>query len=1062
MHLNFNESHVEAAALQWLADLGYKIVHGPDIAPGEPSAERSTFEEVLLTGRVREALMRINPHLPQSARDEALRRVQLAATDAPGLIERNRRFHALLTDGVEVELAGNDGQSTYDRAWLIDFAPESNRNEFWAVNQFTVIENKINRRPDIVIFVNGIPVGMIELKNAVDEKTTIKSAFQQLQTYKKDLGALLTYNELLVISDGLEARLGTLSSDFERFQPWRTIDGLAIAAPGSLELQTLLLGVFDKQRLLDLIRNFVVFESDDKGGYIKKVAAYHQFHAVNKAVVCTIEAAGEGGDQRAGVVWHTQGSGKSLSMVFYAGKIVQSADMRNPTVVVLTDRNDLDEQLFGTFAACSGLLRQSPQQASSRDNLRELLRVASGGIVFTTLQKFMPDGPGERYPMLSDRRNIVVVADEAHRSQYNLEAHALKSGDLSYGFAQHVRDALPYASFIGFTGTPIESSDRSTRKVFGNYIDTYDISRAVEDGATVPLYYEARLAKLALNESEKTHIDEDFEEITEAVEDEMRRKLSSKWARTEALVGAPHRLELVARDIVEHFEQRREAMDGKGMIVCMSRRICVELYGEIIKLRPEWHSEDDDKGALKVIMTGSAADGDQWQQHIRNKQRRTKLAERYKDPETSLKLVIVRDMWLTGFDAPCMHTMYIDKPMCGHGLMQAIARVNRVFKDKPGGLIVDYLGIADRLKQALADYTEGDREEVAIPIDRAIKAMQERYEVVRGILHGFDYYTVWHEGSAAQRLALIPAAMQWVFALDPAYSPASEDDRFDLPRAERKPNTGQDRFLAAVQSLSKAFVLAMPEEAALAIREDIAFFHAVRAALIKTTVTGTGGGNSDDLDTAVRQIVSKAVSSTEIIDIFRAAGLKSPDISVLSGEFLAEVQQMPQKNLALEFLRKLLNDEIKSQAKSNVVQAKLFSERLEEAIRKYQNRAIDAAEIVTELIDMAKEINAARARNEELGLKPDEVAFYDALGANDSAVQAMGDDNLRTITHELVTCIRNNATVDWSVRESVRANIRRLVRRILKHYGYPPDKADWAVKNILDQAEVFTHQLVMR
>ncbi len=1053
-----NESHVEAAALEWLGNLGYRIVHGPDIAPEEPNAERSTFEEVLLTGRVRDALARLNPRLPPAAREEALRRVQAAAHDAPSLIERSRRFHALLIDGIDIELPGANGQSTYEKAWLIDFSPNSPLNEFWAVNQFTVIENKTNRRPDIVVFINGLPLAVIELKNAVDEKTTVKSAFQQLQTYKKDLGALLTYNDLLVVSDGLEARLGTLSSDFERFQPWRTIDGRTIAPLATLELQTLLRGIFEPDRLLELIRNFIVFESDDKSGYIKKVAAYHQFHAVNKAVECTIEAASEGGDRRVGVIWHTQGSGKSLSMVFYTGKIVRSPEMKNPTIVVLTDRNDLDDQLFGTFAACSGVLRQTPQQAASRDNLRGLLRVASGGIVFTTLQKFMPDGPGDRYPMLSDRRNIIVVADEAHRSQYNLEARALGSGVLSYGFAQHVRDALPYASFIGFTGTPIESSDRSTRKVFGDYIDTYDIRRAVEDGATVPLYYEARLAKLALNESEKPHIDEDFDDITEAVEDEMRRKLSSKWARTEALVGAPHRIELVARDIVEHFEQRREAMEGKGMIVCMSRRICVELYDEIVKLRPEWHGENDDEGTLKVIMTGSAADGAQWQQHIRNKQRRSDLAERYKDPETTLKLVIVRDMWLTGFDAPCMHTMYIDKPMCGHGLMQAIARVNRVFKDKPGGLIVDYLGIADRLRQALADYTEGDREEVAIPIDRAIKAMQERYEVVQRIFHGFDY-SAWHDGTAGQRLALIPAAMQWILALDPHYAPADESQNAE---SKQEPNTGKDRYLAAVQSLSKAFVLAMPEEAALAIREEIAFFHAIRAALIKTTVPGSGGANSDDLDTAVRQIVSKAVSSTEIIDIFRAAGLKSPDISVLSGEFLAEVQQMPQKNLALEFLRKLLNDEIKSQAKSNVVQSKLFSERLEEAIRKYQNRAIDAAEIVTELIEMAKEINVARARNEELGLRPEELAFYDALGANDSAVQAMGDENLRTITRELVLCIRNNATVDWSVRESVRANIRRLVRRILRHYGYPPDKADWAVKNILDQAEVFTHQLVMR
>jgi type I restriction enzyme, R subunit len=1049
------ESHVEEAALEWLAQLGCEIAYGPHIAPGEPAAERGDFGEVVLASKLRAAVDRINHHIPREAQEEAVRKVLAASHDAPGLTERNRRFHQMLLDGIDVEVRGADGQARFEKVRLVDNLM-MDRNEFLAVNQFNVVENNINRRPDIVVFVNGIPLGVIELKNAADENATTKSAFKQFETYKAEIGSLMTYSEVLVISDGLQARAGTLSSDFERFQPWRTVYGDVIAPLGELELKTLILGIFEKHRFLDLVNHFVVFESDGHGSHVKKMAAYHQFHAVNKAVQSTVEAASERGDRRAGVIWHTQGSGKSLSMVFYTGKIVRSPAMANPTIVVITDRNDLDDQLFGTFASCRDVFRQTPVQALGRDHLREQLRVASGGVVFTTLQKFMPDGPGSRYPMLSDRRNIVVIADEAHRSQYNFKARTITTGaglDMTYGFAQHVRDALPYASFIGFTGTPIEKADRSTRKVFGDYIDVYDIQRSVEDGATVPLYYEARLARLELDENERPHIDEDFEDVTEDVEEDVRRQVASKWARTEALVGATHRIALVAADIVDHFEKRRDAMDGKGMIVCMSRRIAVELYDAIVKLRPAWQSNQDDHGFVKVVMTGSAADGDKWQKHIRTKERRGNLAEAFKKPDTEFKLAIVRDMWLTGFDAPSAHTMYVDKPMCGHGLMQAIARVNRVFKDKPGGLIVDYLGIADRLKQALNDYTEGDREEVAIPIEKAVAAMQERYEVVCAMFHGFDY-SVWSTGTAAQRLALLPQAMQHILGLDANYVPAENPD----DQTSTSTNEGSSRFLSAVISLTRAFALSMPEQAALDIREDIAFFHAVRSGLVKTTVTG--GKSTDDIDTAVRQIVSKAVASTEIIDIFRAAGLKTPDISILSAEFLSEMQGMPQKNLAFEFLRKLLNDEIKKQAKTNVIQSKLFSEKLEEAILRYQNRAIDAAQIVTELIDMAKEINAARARNEELGLTPEELAFYDALGTNDSAVQALGDENLRIITRALVECVHENAGIDWTERETVRANMRRMVKRILRKYGYPPDKADWAVKNIIEQAEALTAQVV--
>jgi type I restriction enzyme R subunit len=1013
----FTESTVEEAALELLSALGYTVIHGPDIAPGELLAERAEYSEVLLLERLRRALARINPQVPADAIADAVRKLSSVAT--PNLEESNRSFHQFLTDGINVEYR-DKGRLVHDLVLLFDFA-EADNNDWAAVNQFTIVEDRANRRPDIVIFLNGIPLALFELKNLADEHAGIRDAFHQFQTYKRDIPALFPYNELLVISDGIEARLGTLTSGWERFMPWRTIAGDQIAPKGSLELEVLIRGIFEKRRFLDLIRHFIVFEST-KSGLTKKIAGYHQFHAVNKAVECTLDAASAKGDRRVGVVWHTQGSGKSLTMVFYAGKIVQHPGMSNPTLVLLTDRNDLDDQLFGTFSACKELLRQTPEHAASRDHLQNLLQVSSGGVIFTTIQKFLPENKGSRYPILSDRRNIVVIADEAHRSQY----------DFIDGFARHMRDALPNASFIGFTATPLEVGDRSTPAIFGDYIDVYDIQRAVEDGNTVRIFYEGRLAKIALKDEERPKIDPDFEEVTEEEDVSTKEKLKSKWARMEAMVGTPKRLALIAKDIVDHFEKRLEAMEGKGMIVCMSRRICVELYKEIAKLRPQWHEDDDEKGGLKVVMTGSAADVLDFQPHIRNKQRRERIAERFKDENDPLKLVLVRDMWLTGFDVPCLHTMYADKPMQRHGLMQAIARVNRVFKDKPGGLVVDYLGLADQLKKALTDYTEsGGKGKPVFDQEEAVAKMLEYYEICAGLFHGFDY-SRFKTGKPRERLAVIPPAIEHVLQQDK--------------------DNGKERLLKTVTQLSRAFALSVPHERAIAIRDDVGFFQTVRAALAKTTTTG--GRDEEELNAAVRQIVSRAVASDRVIDIFSAAGLKSPEISILSDEFLAEVKDLPQKNLAFEALKKLLNDEIKVRARKNLVQSRLFSQMLEECIRKYQNRAIETAQILQELIDLAKRMREADKRGEKLGFTTEELAFYDALEVNDSAVKVLGDETLKTIARELVDTVHKNTSIDWTVKESVKAKLRAMVKRILRKHGYPPDKQEQATQTVLQQAEL--------
>ncbi|MDX1414283.1 MAG: type I restriction endonuclease subunit R [Candidatus Promineifilaceae bacterium] len=1044
-----NEETVELAALEWLGAMGYESCYGPDIGPGEAAAERESYDEVLLHGRLRRSLERINPHIPPAARaavfDEVLRKLQ--RRQSANLAHNNQAVHTLLTEGVDVAYR-RQGALKYDKVWPLDFARWSN-NEWLAVNQFTVTDvnpnshARTNRRPDIVLFVNGLPLAVIELKNLADEEATLEKAYNQLQTYKADSPTRLAYNEALVISDGREARLGTLTAGREWFKQWRAWEDGTLAEAGRSELEVLLKGAFAPYRFLDLLRHFTVFQADG-ARLAKKTAAYHQYFAVNRAVDATVEAAGPGGDRKVGVVWHTQGSGKSLSMLFYAGKVIQQPAMANPTLIVLTDRNDLDEQLFGTFAAGQDLLRQEPVQAQSREHLQRLLQVASGGVIFTTIQKFRPEGRDSEYPLLSERENIVFIADEAHRSQYGFDARLVKKEDeayLAYGFAKYVRDALPHASFIGFTGTPIESDDISTQKVFGHYIDVYDIHRAVEDKATVPIYYEARLAKLKLREEMKPRLDPEFEAITEGEEEAARERKRSKWSALEAVVGTEERLALIAADILAHFQQRQEIMAGKGMIVAMSRRIAVDLYDQIIKLRPWWHSERDDEGAIKVIMTGSAADPEHYQPHVRNKARRKALSERFKEPDDPLRLVIVRDMWLTGFDAPPLHTMYIDKPMRGHTLMQAIARVNRVYKDKPGGLIVDYLGIAPDLKEAMARYTlrdeagvyaAFDEEDPISPITLAVNVMITKYEVVCNFFRGrpsFDY-SPFFSGSPAQRLAVIPAAMEHILA-------------------QRE---GKKRYMDAVTALSQAFALAMPHEQALAVRDEVAFFQAVRAAFAKYTLAGAK--TQAEMEGAIKQLVSSAVSSDEVINIFDAAGLKAPDISILSDKFLAEVQGMPQQNLALELLRKLINDEIRARAGKNAVQARGFEELLSQTLQRYERRALTTTEVVVELIAIAKEMREAAKRGDELGLSAEELAFYDALAENESAVEVMGDERLAFIAHELMKMIRQNVTIDWTVKQSARAKIRVMARRILRKYGYPPDMREKATETVLQQAEL--------
>ena len=1052
------ESEIEQITLQLLRDEnGYTVLFGPDLLEG-PGTERK-FDEVILQTRLRKAIDRINPHIPLEAREEALKKT--LRHPALTVIENNEAFHRLLTDGVDVKFSIGEGKSRTDKVWLLDYAHPEN-NEFLAINQFTIIENNNNKRPDIILFVNGLPLVVIELKNAADESADVQAAYHQLQTYQQAIPSLFSTNVFNVISDGWFAKAGTISSDYKRYMEWKSLDGNNVLdSKLEPELETFIRGQLNKATLLDLIRHFIVFEKT-REKTTKKVAAYHQYFAVNKAIHSTVRASSgtveehssshfvaehpaayhlpgveeqPKGDKRAGVVWHTQGSGKSLSMVFYAGKLVLTPEMNNPTLVVLTDRNDLDQQLYETFSNCQASLRQTPVQAANRAELQKLLAVASGGIVFTTIQKFFPEENGATYPTLTERRNVVVIADEAHRSQY----------DFIDGFAKHMRDALPNASFIGFTGTPIEKEDRNTQAVFGNYVDVYDIQQAVEDGATVRIYYESRLAKINLPPDKQQILDQHVEEVTEDDELTDRQRRFAKWASVEAVVGSSSRMTQVAADIVRHFEQRLGASEGKGMIVCMSRRICVDLHREIIKIRPEWYAAEDNLGAIKIVMTGSSSDPLEWQEHIRNKEKRKTIGSRLKDPKDPLKLIIVRDMFLTGFDAPCLHTMYIDKPMNGHTLMQAIARVNRVFGDKEGGLVVDYIGIAQELKKAMLVYVASQgKGQITFNQEEAVARMQELYEVVVDMFARFPY----------RRYFMLEPKAKLSFILDAANYIAELAE----VREGADVRNGRQRFKEHVIRLQKAFGLAVPHPEALKIRDDLAFFQAILARFAKfddQTKTHT----NEEIETALRQIVNDAILSEEVIDVFDAAGIRKPDISILSDEFLADVQGMERKNLALELLKRLLNDEIKTRSIMNLVQARKFSEMLAEAVKRYQSGLIDSARMIEELIKLAHEIRAADKRGEDLHLRQDELAFYDALADNPTAETVLGDETLKKIAHELVEKVRQNTSIDWQLKESVQAQLRVLVKRILRKCKYPPDdpatgEYTVSVSKVLDQAEL--------
>ena len=1034
-----SEDHIEQIVIQEFIDLGYSYVNGADISPDGVAQERA-YDEVVLKHRLRSAITRLNPTLPMDAQEDALKK--LLRSDSPNLFQNNYTIHKYLTEGVDVEYRKGN-RIVGDKVWLIDYENPTN-NEFLVVNQFTIIENNINKRPDVILFINGIPLVVIELKNAVDENATIHSAFNQLQTYKKSIPSLFLYNTLLVVSDGWEALYGSLTSPKQFFVPWKSINGKEVADEQIPQLEVMVKGMFNKKVLPDLIRHFILFHQN-KEEITKIVPRYHQYFAVNKAVETTRKSTSVGGDQRAGVIWHTQGSGKSLSMVFYAGKLVLT--LNNPTLVVLTDRNDLDDQLFDTFSLSKDLLRQTPVQAENRDDLKKKLSVTSGGIVFTTIQKFLPEiiekidiGEGKtrnikgQFEQLSDRRNIVVIADEAHRSQY----------DFMDGFAKHMRDALPNASFIGFTGTPIENTDKNTQAVFGDYIDIYDIQQAVEDGATVRIYYENRLAKIHLKEDEMVRVDAEFEELTESEEQTDRQKLKSRWARLESIVGNEHRLELIAQDIVNHFESRNEVLDGKAMIVCMSRRICVDLYTQIVKIRPDWHSDDDTDGTIKVVMTGSSSDSLNFQPHIRSKLKRKALGDRLKDPKDKLKIAIVRDMWLTGFDAPSMHTLYLDKPMQGHNLMQAIARVNRVYKDKDGGLIVDYIGIANDLKRALALYTDsGGKGKPAFDQDEAASVMMGKYEIVSQMF------------SEQPTDAKVPKGFDYkkFFALTP-----KEKLYFPIQAANfiLGIENGKDRYINAVTALTKSFAIAVPHPYTMDIRDEVGLFQAIKSRIVKVTQSGKGKSD-EEIETAIKQILSDAVVSDEVIDIFDAAGIKKPDISILSDEFLAEVKGMPHKNLALELLKKLLNDEIKTRQRVNLVQSKKFSEMLNSAVKNYQNNLITSAQVIEEMIQLAKDIKAADRRGVDLGLDFREYAFYSALEVNDTSVAILGDDILRHIARELVDTVKKNTSIDWTVRENVQAKMRIAVKKILRKHGYPPDMELKATDTVLEQAKLMAN-----
>ncbi|MFW6450483.1 MAG: type I restriction endonuclease subunit R, partial [Nanoarchaeota archaeon] len=1019
-----NEQDVEDAAIDILKDLGYRHLHGPDIAPDSDNPLREKWNEVILASILRDAIKLNNPKLPNDAIEETIKKVKRLAGHQ---LKQNEKFHQFLTQGVPLQYRAKNGKVTDDYIQLL-----GEKNSFHVVSQFTIIEKENNRRPDLIVFINGLPISVIELKNSASEKASIESAYQQLQTYLQEIPTLFNFNELLVISDGTYAQVGTITSSREWFLPWKTIDGKEVAPATVSQMGVLFEGMFEKNRILDIITNFITFHKSKKQTN-KILAGYHQYHAANKAIKKTINAVNKNG--KAGVIWHTQGSGKSFTLAFYAGKIQVQEELNNPTLVILTDRNDLDDQLFNTFSSLN-CLRETPMQANSKEKLKELLKRKSGGIIFTTIQKFGSDS-GE-FEALSKRSNIIIAADEAHRTQYGFKAKVdKKTGKTSYGFAKYLRDALPNATFIGFTGTPIDFEDKSTRQIFGNYIDIYDIEQSVQDERTVKIYYESRLAQLHLNKEQKDDIDEGVDEVTEGEEQNRKQQLKRKWAQLEAIVGSSTRIKQIAQDIVNHFEARQENMpDGKAMVVCMSRRICIELHNEIKKLRPKWYNNDDEKGLMKVIMTGSAQDGPKWQEHIRDKRRRKEMAEIFKDPSSDFKLAIVRDMWLTGFDAPSLNTLYIDKPMKGHGLMQAIARVNRVYKNKQGGLIVDYLGIAHELKKAVSNYVDSDgRGKPVHNQSAAIATMKEKYEIVSQMFHGFNYKKFF-SAKPKEKMDILSAAMNHVI----------------------RPEDRKKRFIRETTALSKAYSLSVPSEQAEKLRDEVGFFLAVKASIIKNTETTTTEKTDENLNSAMKQIVSSAVASDGVIDVFQTAGMKKPEISVLSDKFLDDVKNMQHKNLAFEALKKLLKDQIKARFKQNKVKDRKFSEMLEKAIQKYQNRSIDSAQIIQELVNLAKDIRKEKSRGKELGLNEQEEAFYDALADNGSARELLGDEVLKEMARKLSEVIRNKASIDWQIKTNVRADLKRMVKRLLRQYGYPPDKQKMATDLVIEQAEGFAEK----
>ncbi|ARQ07756.1 Type I restriction enzyme endonuclease subunit [Macrococcoides canis] len=1028
----YNESYLEEACFEWLEEIGYEVVSGPDIAPDGQFPERASYRDVVLEGRLSDALVRINPGVSLSVIDEAVQRI--IANTSPNIVVNNRDFHRLITDGVDVQTMSDDGVNPTVKVYIFD-NENVQKNDFAAVSQFTIIQDNVNKRPDVILFVNGLPLVVIELKNTSNEDVSISSAYHQLQTYKDKISSLFRFNEMMIISDGVNARVGSLTANEERFMKWRTVDGQNKAEQNVMELEVMIKGMLTPERLLDIVKHFVLFQTDGEQVY-KILAAYHQYFAVNKAVEKAKIASQSDGDKKIGVVWHTQGSGKSLSMVFYAAKLVK--ELNNPTIVVLTDRNDLDGQLYDTFSKSQEILRNSPKQAESSDHLRELLNVEAGGIVFSTLQKFSPDADG-KMPALTERDNVIVMADEAHRSQYGFGAHLSRAkdseGEVKYGFAKYVRDALPNASFVGFTGTPVEMTDKNTPAVFGDYIDIYDMTQAVEDGATVKIYYESRIIPLVLPED--INIDDDYEDITEDQEDTMKDKLKSKWSRIEAVAGSGSRLEKLAQDMVTHFEERLEGMDGKAMAVVMSRRIAVNLYNEIIKLRPEWHSEDDDKGVIKVVMTGSSSDPKEMQPFVKSKKVRKLYERRMKDVEDPLKIVIVRDMWLTGFDVPSMHTMYVDKPMQGHNLMQAIARVNRVFKDKPGGLIVDYIGIADNLKEALKQYTDKDKGNTGINTEIVADLMMEKYQLVKEMLHGHDY-SGFNSEKASIRMQTLINTMDYVIGLG---------------ESEKK------RYLNTVTELAKAYALCATTEEAQAINDEIAFFKAVKATILKRLGKGSGRKTGDQLDYELNQLISKSVISEDVIDIYKELGIDNPELSILSDKFLEDVQALPQKNLAIALLDRLLAGKVKSIERVNLIQARKFSEMLNDSLIRYNKRTIETSKVIEELIILAKEMDAAHKRGEHTGMIREEVAFYDALASHETAEQVLGDEVLKAIAHELTKSIKDNMSIDWNLRENARAKMRVSVKKLLKKYGYPPDLQKMAIDTVIEQAELMAEQI---